>query len=180
MVVAAGAVVRRCALKYHFEYLTEIIKMKILSAFILCLLCIQLYVFKSDKKIELQNNFNIVSTKENMKMKITIGTHIFNATLYNNATVMSFLKQLPVTINMTELNGNEKYFNLPANLPTHASKPEIINEGDLMLYGSNTLVIFYKTFSTSYSYTKLGSIDETAGLASALGSGDVTVKLELK
>ena len=154
--------------------------MKILSAFVLCLLCIQLYACKTDKRIEPQNNFNNISTKENMKMKITIGTHIFIATLYNNATAMAFQRQLPLTINMTELNGNVKYFDLPDNLPANASNPGTIQAGDLMLYGSNTLVLFYKTFTTSYSYTRLARIDTPSGLDAALGSGNPTVKFELE
>jgi len=78
---------------------------------------------------------------------------------------------------MRELNGNEKYFDLPNNLPTNASNPGTIQTGDLMLYGSNTLVLFYKTFSTSYNYTRLARID-SPGLAAALGSGNATVKFE--
>jgi hypothetical protein len=81
---------------------------------------------------------------------------------------------------MTELNGNEKYSNLPNSLPTNSYNPETVNNGDLMLYGSKTLVLFYKTFSTPYSYTKLGSIDDVTGLTTALGSGNVTVTFELE
>lgn len=114
-----------------------------------------------------------------MKLKITVGTNTFSATLYNNATVTAFKTRLPLTINMKELNSNEKYVDLPDNLPTNASNPSTIQAGDLMLYGSNTLVLFYKSFSTSYSYTPMGRIDDTSGLAAALGSRNVTVTFEL-
>ena len=49
-----------------------------------------------------------------------------------------------------------------------------------MLYGSNTLVLFYKSFSTRYSYTKIGKVDDSAGLEAALGSGDAVVTFEAK
>jgi hypothetical protein len=79
---------------------------------------------------------------------------------------------------MTELNGNEKYGDLPRSLPTDASNPGTIQAGDLMLYGSSTLVIFYESFSTSYSYSAIGRIDRPAGLADALGTGNATVRFE--
>ena len=109
------------------------------------------------------------------RLKITINSHTFTATLSDNSSAKALKELLPMTITMTELNGNEKYFNLPADLPTQSSSPRTIHEGDLMLYGSNTLVLFYKTFSTSYSYTKLGQIDHPSGLHSALGTGNPTV-----
>ena len=115
-----------------------------------------------------------------MKLKVTIGTNTFTATLYNNATVTAFKTRLPMTLNMTELNGNEKYFDLTDNLPANASNPGTIQAGDLMLYGSNTLVLFYKSFSTSYSYTPMGHIDDASGLTATLGSGNVTVSLALQ
>ncbi len=114
------------------------------------------------------------------QMKIKIGTNTFTATLYDNATAKAFKALLPMTVNMSELNGNEKYFDLAASLPTNASNPGTIQNGDLMLYGSRTLVLFYKSFSTSYTYTRLGRIQDTSGLAAAVGSGNITVTFELQ
>ena len=111
---------------------------------------------------------------------IKVESKEFTATLLNNRSAAAFKAMLPLTMSMTELNGNEKFFELPQNLPTNASNAGVIKSGDLMLWGSNTLVLFYETFATSYSYTKLGKIDNPAGLAAAVGSGNVTVTIELQ
>ncbi|MCD9018867.1 hypothetical protein K7P01_25225 [Fulvivirgaceae bacterium QH1ED-6-2] len=110
-------------------------------------------------------------------VKIKIRDRIFAATLVDNASVTHLTSMLPLTMSMTELNGNEKYFLLAEKLPTRATNPGTIHAGDLMLWGSNTLVVFYETFTTSYNYTKLGEIDNPTGLAAALGTGDVTVTI---
>jgi hypothetical protein len=116
----------------------------------------------------------------NETLVIRIGKREFTATLLDNATATAFKSMLPLTIDMTELNGNEKYFDLSKSLPTHPSNPGKINSGDLLLYGSKTLVLFYKTFATSYSYTALGKIEEPGGLEQALGTGKAVVTIELK
>ena len=143
--------------------------MKIIFAFALSLVCIQCLAQNENNKIT-----------DTMKLKIKIGTDTFTATLQENATTTALKAKLPMTITMIELNGNEKYFDLPVNLPTNASNPKTIKTGDLMMYGSSTLVLFYKTFSTSYSYTKLGRVDDPTGLAAALGNGNVPVSFELQ
>jgi hypothetical protein len=112
------------------------------------------------------------------KMKIQIGSKTFIATLYDNPTVTEFKAMLPLTLEMSELNGNEKYFHLSKNLPADAANPGTIQAGDLMLWQSNSLVLFYKTFRTSYSYTKVGRIDDASELVAAVGSGSVTVRFE--
>ena len=108
-------------------------------------------------------------------VKITVGSKEFTAVLENNASASAFLKKLPMTVRMNELNGNEKYFELPEKLPADASRPGNIRRGELMLYGSSTVVLFYEDFSSSYSYTPLGKIDDPAGLKAALGGGNPTV-----
>ena len=114
------------------------------------------------------------------KIRIRVGSDTFTATLLDNPTNTAFVARLPLTLSMTELNGNEKYYDLPQNLPTNAVNPAKIQAGDLLLYGSNTLVLFYETFSTSYRYTRLGRVDNPAGLAAALGRGNVNVKFEVQ
>ncbi len=152
--------------------------MKIVSSLLLGLICFQLFAC-STNEIGQTNNSDITTNTDTLKMKITIGSTVFTATLNSSATATAFKAMLPMTIIMTELNRNEKYFDLANGLPTNPSNPGSIQNGDLMIYGSNTLVLFYKTFSTSYSYTHLGRIDDTAGLVAALGAGSVTVKMEL-
>ncbi|WP_073852583.1 cyclophilin-like fold protein [Pontibacter flavimaris] len=126
-----------------------------------------------------ENNKSAKLMEESTKLKITVGSSIFAATLYNNASATAFKAQLPMTIEMSELNDNEKFFALPENLPTNASNPGTIQAGDIMLYGNSTLVLFYKSFPTSYNYTRLGKIANPSGLAAALGSGGVTVTFEI-
>jgi hypothetical protein len=128
---------------------------------------------KSRDSIHTENNNNGDMTSN--KIAIKVNSKTFTATLLGNNAAKAFKERLPMTITMTELNGNEKYYDLSNSLPTNSSNPRTIQSGDLMLYGSKTLVLFYKTFSTSYSYTKLGHIEDTAGLAEALGSGNVVV-----
>ena len=85
-----------------------------------------------------------------------------------------------MTLKMIELNGNEKYVDLSRDLPGNASTPKIIEAGDLMIYGASTLVLFYKSFPTSYSYMRLGKIDDARALAEAVGQGNVSVSFALQ
>ena len=153
--------------------------MKLIISLLACFTWIQLIAGCSKNK-EMRSGPNNASITDSMKLKISIGTNTFTATLHNNATVIAFKKRLPMTIDMRDLNANEKYFDLPDTLPANGSNPGTIQAGDLMLYGSNTLVLFYKTFSTSYNYTPLARIEDPTGLAAALGSGHVTVTFALQ
>ena len=117
--------------------------------------------------------------EENQKMRITVGSTVFTATLAENETAKAFRAMLPLSLVMNELNNNEKYAGLSQSLPTAPYSPGTIQSGDLMLYGSGTLVLFYKTFSTSYNYTRIGTLDNPSGLEQALGPGNASVRFEL-
>src|SRR5215213_4338444 len=112
---------------------------------------------------------------EETRMWMTVGERRFAITLTDNAAARAFAAQLPLTLDMRELNGNEKHADLRAALPAHASRPGTIRNGDLMLYGTNTVVVFYETFDSSYAYTRLGRVDDAADLPRALGWRGVRV-----
>lgn len=153
--------------------------MKMVVAILMCFACVSLFACDKDEETNpVQNNGTTNNNPSTSKMKITVGTAVFTATLYDNPSATAFKALFPLTINMAELNNNEKYVDLPNPLPTNASIGGDIKVGDIALYGNNTLVLFYKNFNTSYSYTKLGCIDNPTGLATALGSGNVVVKFE--
>jgi hypothetical protein len=115
--------------------------------------------------------------EERRPMWMTVGSRRFAVTLDDNATARAFAQLLPATFDLIELNGNEKYVRLLHALPTNAVRPGTIRAGDVMLYGSDTLVVFYETFSSSYSYTRVGRVTDADGLARALGAGNVRVVL---
>lgn len=107
-------------------------------------------------------------------IKVVINNVDYTLNLENNKTVDGLKELLPLDLKMKELNGNEKYVYLDTTLSTNQTKVKKINKGDVMLYGDNCLVIFYKSFDTSYSYTKIGHIDNLP----SLDSGDVLVKIQ--
>ena len=118
---------------------------------------------------------NFPASSSGETMQVNVKNKVFIASLEDNATAAAFKQQLPLTVTMNELNGNEKYYYMDTTLPTAATNPGTIHAGDIMLYGNNCVVVFYETFNTSYSYTKIGHIDDATGLKQALGTGNVAV-----
>ena len=114
-----------------------------------------------------------------MKMNVQVGNHTFTATLESNAAVDAFvemMKRAPVTIQMRDHAGFEKVGPLGTRLPTSNSQTTT-HAGDIVLYQGNQIVMFYG--SNSWSYTRLGKIDDLTGWEEALGSGNVTVTFSL-
>ena len=128
-------------------------------------------------RVEEKNNINKENTSKESdivsSLNIVINNDNYVLNLESNETVTKLLELLPLEIEMSELNGNEKYIYLDESLPTNSSNPKHINSGDVMLFGDNCLVVFYKSFDTSYSYTKIGHIDNLKDL----GSNNIIVKI---
>ena len=117
----------------------------------------------------------MTQSAEQPRIVMTAGTSRFTVALDDNAAAAAFAKMLPVTFEMSDLNRNEKKVRLPRGLPTRVVRPGTIRAGDVMLWGDDTLVVFYETFESPYSYTRIGRIENPSGLARMLGPGDVRI-----
>lgn len=124
-----------------------------------------------------QEPVNAMGSGENtaMKMNLQMGAHMFTATLEENPAADSFaglLKNAPLSMQMRDYAGFEKVGSLGTTLPASDSQTTT-QSGDIVLYNGNQIVIFYG--SNSWSYTRLGRIDDLTGWEAALGNGDLTV-----
>ena len=143
-------------------------KKKLLFITICCLILITGCIIKNKQN-------NIKESDTNMSnIKVIIKDKTYTLNLENNTTVDEFINLLPKEYNMSDLNDNEKYTYLDKSLTTNEYNPKHIEQGDVMLFGNNCLVIFYKSFDTTYSYTKIGHIDNLDNLE----SGNIKVRIE--
>ena len=119
--------------------------------------------------------------KENRNMKqdeykVVINGNEYDVVFENNPTAIDLINMLPASYNMIELNGNEKYIRFENSLVSDPKPVNHIEAGDIYLYEDDCLVIFYKSFDTIYSYTKIGHINNLLDL----GTDNITVKFEKK
>lgn len=125
---------------------------------------------------QIQEKSGEINEEENteMKIKLEVGGSKFTVVLEENEAADAFaemMKNEAVTIEMSDYSGFEKVGTLGKNLPANDSQTTT-KSGDIVLYQGNKIVIFYG--SNSWSYTRLGRIDDLTGWEDALGIGDVT------
>ena len=116
------------------------------------------------------------------KIVLKVGGNTMTATLTDNEATRELTKLLEhgdLTIRMSDYGGFEKVGALPQSLPTSNTQITTV-PGDIMLYQGNQMVIFYG--SNSWSYTRLGKIDEAtaSNLRQFLGNDDITLTLSLE
>lgn len=110
-----------------------------------------------------------------MKMSVQIGNASFTAVLEDNAAtreLVEMMKQGSVSIEMSDYSGFEKVGPLGRSLTTDNHQTTAL-AGDIVLYSGDQIVMFYG--SNSWSYTRIGNIDDLSGWEEALGSGSITV-----
>lgn len=118
-------------------------------------------------------------TEEEKMVTDTVNGETFTITLNQSQAAQEFLNLLPLTLDMRDVNGNEKYAVLNQTFTNDDKKAGTIHAGDLKLWSGNGLVLFYDDFPSPYQYTDLGTMSDSQGLAEALGSGDVIITIEV-
>lgn len=126
-------------------------------------------------------HFNLSASTQGNTMtsiKLTVGQQVFQIEPADTKATQELRALLPLSLEMKDHLSNEKFADLPKSLSRQDQAVGNIQTGDIMLWQGNILVIFYESFRSSYSYTKLGKIRDVNGLKVALGKGNVTVRIE--
>ena len=114
-------------------------------------------------------------------LNIQVGDTTLQAAWEDNSSaeaLAALLEDGPITLSLHDYGNFEKVGPLPTSLPTNDT--QITTEpGDVILYQSNQLTIYYDV--NSWSFTRLAHIDgaTTESLLEVLGDGDVEVTLSV-
>ena len=117
---------------------------------------------------------------ENMKLTLKIDGIEVDVIWADNDLVKALKKfaKHGLTINRSKYGGFEQVGSIGSALPSADSRITT-NLGDIVLYSSNQIVLFYD--SNTWSYTKLGHINlSKSELTDLLGDEDVVITLNLK
>ena len=113
-------------------------------------------------------------------INLKVNNHVLKVKLEDNSAakaLMNKLKKGDVTIHAGDYGGFEKVGDLGFSLP-RSDKYITTSAGDIVLYEGDEISLFYN--SNSWSYTKLGKVQNIKDLKKILGTGDVKLVLSLK
>ena len=136
--------------------------------------------FTGCKTISQDNNKHDILNVEIEEMVMKIDTISVDITWENNNSVkdlFNFAKK-GLTINMDQYGGFEQVGSIGKNIVSN-NKQITTNPGDVVLYNSNQIVIFFGT--NTWSYTKLGHINlNQTELNNLLNKSNVVLYLNIK
>ena len=129
-----------------------------------------------------QDDNSTTKEDETETMKLTLKIHDLEVdVIWADNDSVKALKNLAkdgLTINMSKYGGFEQVGSIGSTLPSSDTRITT-NPGDIVLYSSNQIVLFYD--SNTWSYTKLGHINlSKSELTDLLGDEDVVVTIDLK
>ena len=115
-------------------------------------------------------------------LRMMIGNTAVAVDWENNESVEALKAQCenePLVIQMSMYGGFEQVGPIGSRLPSNDAQTTT-SAGDIVLYSSNQIVVFYG--SNSWAYTKLGHItdQDASGMAGLLSNGNVTITISME
>jgi len=110
---------------------------------------------------------------------LSFNGHSYTATLEDNSSAAAFaalLEEGPLTVSTHDYGSFEKVGPLGTSLPRNDSQITT-SPGDIILYQGDQITVYYAP--NTWSFTRLGHIDDPTGLQEALGDGDVEITFRL-
>ena len=161
-----------------------------LPLYILCLLAAASCLSRSDTATSAGQTDTPVQTSSSVlpdeegeaamdKIILSFNGQTYTATLADNPSAKAFaelLKNGPLTVSTHDYGNFEKVGPLGTELP-RTDEQITTSPGDIILYQGNQITVYYA--QNTWSFTRLGRIDDPSGLREALGSGDVEITFRL-
>ena len=108
-------------------------------------------------------------------MKLEIDENVLDVSWNNNASIIALNEMKPLTIKMHLYGGFEQVGSIGKSIVSD-DKEITTKPGDIVLYSSNQIVVFFGT--NTWSYTKLGHINlSDSELNTLLNKSNVTLKI---
>lgn len=129
---------------------------------------------KDNKDNQSQDNITD-NIPEDEKMKLEIDGNVLDVSWNDNASVTALNKIKPLTINMHLYGDFEQVGSINQSIVSD-DKEITTKPGDIVLYSSNQIVVFFGT--NTWSYTKLGHINlSDSELNTLLNKSNVTLRI---
>ncbi len=140
---------------------------------IIMMILLLIMLFTGCKTSTINNN-----VEGNKEMKLYIDNEYVEVNWENNSSVEELKTLLPIEISLSKYGGFEQVGPIGKRI-TSSDKNMTTKPGDIVLYNSSNMVLFYG--SNNWSYTKLGHMNLTnSELNELLGNKDVTIKIILE
>ena len=118
-------------------------------------------------------------TSDEIKVKITVTGKELTAIFENNITTQNLIKQMPLTVPMSNLYGREMCYRFGnGTFPTDHLRVDNYQVGDIVYWApAGSLVILYKQNGERFSRQQLGHINSGVEVFNSLGDTEVTFEV---
>jgi hypothetical protein len=116
-----------------------------------------------------------------MKIRLKVGNKVLTATLADNKTARDFVSLLPLTLNMNDLFGREKFGHLPRAISEEGKRTHTYAIGDIAYWSPGPdVAIYYQQDGEKIpdpGIIAIGKIDSGVEALNVRGSVKVTMEL---